>query len=211
MPKLGQISDSGPCADADLTVRGVQNPTKSFSNKALSRVLDKGSQPAPARRGTRRTLIQMTQRLRGLLRKKGQSSEDAEDLAQDALLKLEIYRRDQTVRDPEAFLRRTAVNQAIDKTRRSRRSPLSTSPLDSFDLIDPAPSADESLAARRGLERLQAGLAAMNAKTRDIVLAQRLDGLTYAQIAEREGISQSAVEKRLARGMLFLQEWMEGW
>jgi RNA polymerase sigma-70 factor (ECF subfamily) len=153
----------------------------------------------------------MTQRLRGLLRRKGQSSEDAEDLVQDAMLKFELYQRGQAVRDPEAFLRRTVVNQAIDERRRTRRSPLLAAPLDSFDLIDPSPCPDTALDARRGLARLHAGLAAMNAKTREIVLAQRLDGLTYAQIAERHGISESAVEKRLARGMLFLQEWMEGW
>jgi RNA polymerase sigma-70 factor (ECF subfamily) len=172
------------------------------------------AEPAPVsqiRRGARRTLAEMTQRLRGLLRRKGQSSEDAEDLAQDALLKLELYQRAQDVRDPEAFLRRTAVNQAIDQSRRSRRSPLSTSPLEAFDLVDPSPTPDDLFAANRSLERLTAGLKAMNAKSREVLLAQRLDGLTYAQIAEQFGISQSAVEKRLARGMLFLQDWMEGW
>lgn len=199
MSRPGRIGDFGPCADAELPAPIADGP------------LAEAVQAAPVRRGARRTLAEMTQRLRGLLRRKGQSSEDAEDLAQDALLKLELYQRAQDVRDPEAFLRRTAVNQAIDEARRTRRSPLSTSPLDAFDLVDPSPTPDDLFAANRSLERLTAGLQAMNTKSRDVLMAQRLDGLSYAQIAEQFGISQSAVEKRLARGMRFLQEWMEGW
>ena len=66
--------------------------------------------PAPAKepRGAMRTLSQITQRLRRILRRKGRSSEDAEDLVQDAMLKYEIYQRDQAVHDPEAFITRTA-------------------------------------------------------------------------------------------------------
>jgi DNA-directed RNA polymerase specialized sigma24 family protein len=35
-----------------------------------------------------------------------------------------------------------------------------------------------------------------------------MDGLTAAQIAEREGLSVAAVEKRVARALLFLAQWM---
>jgi RNA polymerase sigma-70 factor (ECF subfamily) len=39
----------------------------------------------------------------------------------------------------------------------------------------------------------------------------RLDGLKYRVIAERMGLSQSAVEKHIAKAALFLTEWVEGW
>jgi RNA polymerase sigma-70 factor (ECF subfamily) len=35
--------------------------------------------------------------------------------------------------------------------------------------------------------------------------------MTYSQIAEQQGLSQSAVEKHIARAMLFLQQWMQDW
>jgi RNA polymerase sigma-70 factor (ECF subfamily) len=202
MPKRGRIGEDG--AGADLAARGR-------AEAPASAPVYTPRQSAPARRGAIRTLAEITQRLRAVLRRKGRSREDAEDLVQDALLKYALHDSSEPVRDPEAFIARTAFNQAVDEARRARRSPFSRRPVEAFDLIDPTPPVDEQAAARAGLERLQAGLAAMNAKTREIVLAQRLDGLSYAQIAQRHDLSISAVEKRLARGMMFLQDWMEGW
>ena len=43
------------------------------------------------------------------------------------------------------------------------------------------------------------------------VLAQRIEGLTFPQLAEREGMSVAAVEKQVARALLFLIKWMDGW
>ena len=44
-----------------------------------------------------------------------------------------------------------------------------------------------------------------------MLLSQRLEGLSYAEIAHRHGVSVSAVEKQIARSVLFLMDWMEGW
>jgi RNA polymerase sigma-70 factor (ECF subfamily) len=35
--------------------------------------------------------------------------------------------------------------------------------------------------------------------------------LRYQEIADRLGISVSSVEKHIAKAMLFLSEWTEGW
>ncbi|HUO23101.1 MAG TPA: sigma-70 family RNA polymerase sigma factor [Caulobacteraceae bacterium] len=161
--------------------------------------------------GAIKRLSDLTRGLQRTLRLKGASSEDAEDVVQEALLKYELFRRAQAVRDPEAFIRRTAFNLSIDVARRRRRSPVGADTLEGFDQGDPAPSPYDILASRDSLKRLQAGLAAMKPKTRNILLAHRLDGLTYAQIAQQEGLSPSAVEKHLARAMLFLQTWMKEW
>lgn len=130
---------------------------------------------------------------------------------QEAMLKFEIYRRERPVDDPEAFIRRTAFNLAIDHGRRRARSPFSSQPLETCDPFDPAPDQAESLLARLSLERMKGGLAAMEPKTREVLLAHRLDGLSYAEIARREGVSETAVVKRVARGVSFLQKWMDEW
>jgi DNA-directed RNA polymerase specialized sigma24 family protein len=39
----------------------------------------------------------------------------------------------------------------------------------------------------------------------------RLNNLKYHEIASQLGISQSAVEKHIAKAVLFLTEWTEGW
>jgi RNA polymerase sigma-70 factor (ECF subfamily) len=158
-----------------------------------------------------RTLAEITHRLRRTLRRKGRTWDEAEDIVQDAMLRFELYRRERPVEDQEAFITRTAFNLAIDSGRRLRRSPISSEPLEYCDLLDPAPTQADSLLARRGLERLKAGLAVMDPKTQSVILAHRIDGLSYAEIARREGVSESAVVKRVARGVSFLQKWMEEW
>ncbi|HEX6866719.1 MAG TPA: sigma-70 family RNA polymerase sigma factor, partial [Caulobacteraceae bacterium] len=83
--------------------------------------------------------------------------------------------------------------------------------LEDFALADSSPGPDEVLQGRDRLRRLREGLEALKPRTRDMLLAQRLEGLSYAEIAAREGVSVSAVEKQIARAVLFLMDWMEGW
>ena len=74
-----------------------------------------------------------------------------------------------------------------------------------------SPLQDEVLAARARLERVSQGLNRLTPRTREIFLMHRLENLKYREIAQRLGISQSAVEKHIARAALFLTEWTEGW
>ena len=158
-----------------------------------------------------RPVRQLISGLRLTLQKRGASADEAEDLVQEAFLKFEAYRQDGDVREPEGFVVRAALNLAVDAGRRKNRSPFSPRALEEFVLADSAPGPDEVLQGRDRLRRLREGLEALKPRTRDMLLAQRLEGLTYAQIAAREGISVSAVEKQIARAVLFLMEWMEGW
>jgi DNA-directed RNA polymerase specialized sigma24 family protein len=52
-------------------------------------------------------------RLRKLLISRGRTVDDADDLIQEAFLRLEVYCRDHQVRQPEAFLVRTTLNLSI--------------------------------------------------------------------------------------------------
>ena len=154
---------------------------------------------------------QIVHGLRLTLQRKGASPEDAEDLVQEAFLRFETYRRAHEVREPEGFVVRAALNLAVDAGRRRRRSPFSARALEEFQLPDARPGPDEILRSRERLERLRQGLAAMRPRARDMLIAQRLHGLSYAEIAAREGVTVSAVEKQIARSVLFLMDWMEGW
>lgn len=57
-------------------------------------------------------------KLRRLLRSRGQSVDDTDDLIQEAFLRLQVYCRERAVNRPEAFLVRTALNLAVDRFRR---------------------------------------------------------------------------------------------
>lgn len=156
-----------------------------------------------------KSLIHLTRQLRGKLRRRGATSEDADDLIQEAYLRFETYQRERPVQNPEAFIARTAINLAIDEGRRRRSAPFVELDTEMLEIPDSGAGPAEVWSAQNRLSRLNAGLATLNERTRSILLAQRVDGLSYSEIARREGISVSAVEKHIARAMLFLTEWMQ--
>ena len=144
------------------------------------------------------------------LRRRGRSVHDAEDLVQEAWIRLACYSREQTVAEPEAFLMRTALNRSIDAycVNGSRGEPVV---LDEALLVDTAPGVEAIALARERMTRLSGCLSRLNTKTRDIFLAHRVDGLTYQEIARQHRVSVSAVEKHIARATLAITCWMEGW
>jgi RNA polymerase sigma factor (sigma-70 family) len=149
------------------------------------------------------------QKLRRLLRSRGRSVEDADDLIQEAFLRLQVYCREHTVEKPEAFLVRTALNLSTDQARHDRSQPVDYGGFDHLTLIDPSPSPDAVYAGQKRLLHWKQGLAALSPRRREVFLLNRLDGFSFPQIAAQLGISLSMVEKHAARAVLFLTEWME--
>ncbi|MBZ8141542.1 hypothetical protein CLD22_16750 [Rubrivivax gelatinosus] len=78
-------------------------------------------------------------RVRAALLRRGRTEHDADDLVQEAWLRLARYQREQTVAEPEAFLMRAALNLSIDayRARAVRGEELL---LDDVVLIDTAPA-----------------------------------------------------------------------
>ncbi len=134
---------------------------------------------------------------------------DPEELLHAAYLRLLRYRAQQTVENVAAFLVRTAVNIGVDNYRHDRF--IADVAPEEAGLREISPLQDEVLAARARLERVREGLSRLTPRTREIFLMHRLDDMKYREIAEQLGISQSAVEKHIAKAALFLTEWTEGW
>jgi RNA polymerase sigma-70 factor (ECF subfamily) len=107
------------------------------------------------------------------------------------------------IRNFEAFMVRIAVNLARDEHRRHRRRPISTGE-DLEAIADAGPLPDEILDARQRLNAVQAVLSRLNPRSRQVLLMHRVEGLRYREIAERLGISESAVEKHVAKAALGL-------
>lgn len=128
---------------------------------------------------------------------------------QSAYIRLEQYREKNAVADPAAFLVQVAVNLNIDENR--RRKWLDDRPFDEAcgSLPNFEPLQDEVISARERLALVNQALEQMPARTRAIFLQHRIDGRKYREIAESMGISQSAVEKHIARAVLFLAERTE--
>jgi len=154
-------------------------------------------------------------RVKAALMHRGCTRDDAEDLAQEAYLKLICYELEHAVDRPDAFLMRTALNLAIDAYRVQRNRGelvlLEDLTIEELARADPAPTAEARLFAKERLLRVAEGLMDVSVKTRVIYLAHRLDGMTYQEIAEVQGLSVSAVEKHVAKATMAVMQWTEGW
>jgi RNA polymerase sigma-70 factor (ECF subfamily) len=148
--------------------------------------------------------------VKAALMRRGQSWHDAEDLIQEAWVRLACYEREQPVREPEALLMRIAINLSTDAHRSVQRHGERVS-VDEEALADPAPGVEAVALSKERMTRLWQGVGSLNSKTRDIFLAQRVHGMSYQEIARQHRLSVSAVEKHIARATLVITSWMEGW
>ena len=153
-------------------------------------------------------LGEMLRRVQSTLRRRGVAEQDAEDLVQEAFLKVERYERQHAIWSQEALLVKTAVNLSIDQARRQVRAPFAGT-TNVFAIADATPDPEQSLHSRERLQRAAAGLERLSEKTRRILLRRRLDGMSYAINAQEEGMSIAAIEKQVARATMEMMQWME--
>lgn len=153
-------------------------------------------------------LSTILRKVRAVIIRMGVAAQDADDVVQEAFVRLESYERKQEVRSQEAFLVTAAMNLSRDQARHRARVIVDSEDTTIANLVDTGPPPEERLISQERLRRIGSGLQRLDPQTRRCLLAKRLDGLTAAQIAEREGLSVAAVEKRTARALLFLTQWM---
>ncbi|MCV2219549.1 sigma-70 family RNA polymerase sigma factor, partial [Thauera sp. Sel9] len=134
------------------------------------------------------------------LRKKLGCSEHAADLAHDTFLRL--IDRDEPVelREPRAFLTTIAKGLIANHFRRQKierawLDALSNQP------IPLSPSPEERALIVEALLRIDTLLDGLPPRVRSAFLLSQLEGLTYAEIAERQGVSVSMVKKYMLQAV----------
>lgn len=143
--------------------------------------------------------------LRYLLRYRG-CAQDVDDLAQEVYMELLRVPEPAAVRQPQAYLYRIASHVVYRFKRRRQRDDgfvtFDSETVESLSEHAPVEAAEESgrqLDAVRELERL---LSALPPLYQAILLMRKRDGSSYAQIAEKLGISVHTVKKYLHRAMV---------
>jgi RNA polymerase sigma factor (sigma-70 family) len=125
----------------------------------------------------------------------------AEDLAQEAYVRVAIAEREQPIGALQAFLFRTARNLALDHLRAERmHGTVVTRDLDEAAVAAvPAeqPTPEVQAFDRERLARFEAALAGLKPRRREILVLHKLHGWTYARIADHFGITDSAVQKNV--------------
>ena len=140
--------------------------------------------------------------LRLWLRRQLGCSEQAADLAQDTFLRILARERElNLLREPRAYLatiargllinhwRRQAIERAYLEALARQPEAVAGSPQEQAEVVET-------------LLRVDAMLARLPQKVRTAFLLSQLDGLGYACIAERLGVSERMVKKYMAQAML---------
>lgn len=146
--------------------------------------------------------------LLGWLRKRMGNHCDAADLVQDTFVKILKARTAEEIREPRHYLSKVAKGLMIDLFR--RRS-LEQAYLEALASLPPAhmPSSEAQAMMFETLVELDRMLAGLGAKVREVFVLAQLEGLPYAQIAERLGISLRTVNNHMAKAMehVCLMHW----
>lgn len=127
----------------------------------------------------------------------------ADDLVQDVWLELKLRPPRERLRDPRLYLYKVAWNVLRKTHRLRRRQPVAHGPedLERLNALS-SPDAGAELTAEQYLEHLLGQLPPMYAAV--LVLCRR-DGLSYAEVGERLGISTRSVERHMERVLAHLR------
>ena len=131
---------------------------------------------------------------RGVLR----NSADAEDVAQEALLR--AYRSFDRLRDRSRFrcwLVRISYRIALDRLRSAKRREQRDTEWWNPDRQPPAPTAEDLAASSEFQKRLEQALEELPEKLRLVLLLAAMEGHTIEQVSEMVGVSVGTVKSRI--------------
>ena len=134
-------------------------------------------------------------RLLGSVRRR-LGTQDAEDVVQDAYVRLVAANGGSSIRNSNAFLRTVTQNLLRDRGRAAAvRAPVAVD--GAPEVRCPQPDAARILSGREQLAILERALAELPPKRRAALVLRRYDGMSHAAIARTLGLSVSMVEKHI--------------
>jgi RNA polymerase sigma-70 factor (ECF subfamily) len=162
------------------------------SDEALMAKVARGDQSA-YRELSRRHLPAML----GLARRVLGNAADAEDAAQEAMLRVWTHApRWQPLAAFRTWLTRVVVNLCLDRKRRRPWVALEAA----GEIVDPTPGVTEAAERNERERQLAAAIAELPARQRTAIVLTYSEGMTNAQAADILDTSVSAVETLLIRG-----------
>ncbi|MET4684294.1 RNA polymerase sigma factor [Brevundimonas faecalis] len=177
-------------------------------SQSSSQPYDMGGAPSGAAQDE--AFAALTRRLRGPLTqfflRRTKSAADAEEMVQELFLRL-LRRADLlSLGNVDGYVFEAAANIARDRGRydQARGRGLHVE-INEVVAESDQPDAEQIVAGKQRLKRMLAILNTLPPRAREVVILRRFENLTYPQIADRLGISVSAVEKHMVRAMSALR------
>jgi len=142
------------------------------------------------------------------LRRRVSSEDDVQDIVQESLIRLMRYGE----REPDAWgplLYRIAINIRNDRLRRTRvRKDIQYVSLDesAHEVASPEPGHVQRINTQQELDRLRKTLLRLPERCRQIYLLNRIEGMTYPEIAAHLEIGVKAVEKQMSKALAKLRQ-----
>ncbi|XXX73312.1 sigma-70 family RNA polymerase sigma factor [Sorangium sp. So ce134] len=157
-------------------------------------------------------LLRSFDRFRRLARRLGVPARDAEDVAQNALLRgLEVKRRVELSGDPAPYFVTIALNEARSHRRKERRRGEVLTSFDERDLRDECPTPEELLRLRQREELTRDLLDRVGRKYRDLLIKHELEGTPLSAIAAELNIPLDTVRAQHRRAWERLDEAWQRW
>ena len=136
--------------------------------------------------------------LLGFLTRKLHCPYTAEDIAQESFAILVRATKESVIDHPRHFLFKTAANLAVDYVRHNKVVERHVAQYKEEALTL---SPEQGVSDAEWLRLLRETLSELPSRTRDVFILNRLQGLSYLDVGLRLGISESAVEKHISRGI----------
>jgi RNA polymerase sigma-70 factor (ECF subfamily) len=141
--------------------------------------------------------------IRNFLYYKSKDIDLAEDIAQDVFLKLWEKRDEIKTESVKSYLYTIANNMLINRYEHQKVSMKFTS---NYTQVETSVSPEYELEVKEFDRRLQNALNELEEDKRTVFLMNRIDGMTYVQIADSIGISVKAIEKRMEKALAFMRK-----
>ncbi|HUO23821.1 MAG TPA: sigma-70 family RNA polymerase sigma factor [Caulobacteraceae bacterium] len=131
---------------------------------------------------------------------------DADDVIQESYTLISALACVDHISNPRAYLFQTAKSILLTEVRRSKV--VSIEAIDNFENfgVSDAPSPEQHTSDRQELRLLSEALDALPLQVRDAFKMRKIDGMAQNQIAKRLGLTEKAVEMRVARALRLLVE-----
>ncbi|MGH8186791.1 MAG: RNA polymerase sigma factor, partial [Steroidobacteraceae bacterium] len=130
------------------------------------------------------------------------SQQEAQEVAQEAYVRLLNLDRPGAAGFLRALLFKTAANLAIDRIRRQRTLQQSVQ-AGLFEEFRSTPTPEDTTASAQDLKLLEGLIRRLPPKCRRAFLLHNIDGLEFAEIAERMALGERMVRTYVTRAVLF--------